>query len=313
MFRRWRAATTGQAHRRRRRGCSGTRSRAELVRAFEISELPLLDTRVCMAQEDPVSRYTFGDSSIAEVRLRRLAELFAPSSEELLRTVEPPSCKRILDAGCGLGLTTTLLARVFPAASSITGLEASERFAAVAARQDADARVRIDCRDVTAVPLPGAPFDLIYARFLLTHLADPVTALRSWLGAASPCGRLVCEELAALTSGDPLVQRYYEIVAAMQAHYGQRFDIGRVLGALAAEAGWRVERFTTRRLTLDVARLLELHALNVRSWRTDPYIRAHCADDEIENITRRLDDASSGSADAPEVDYVVGQLVACVP
>jgi SAM-dependent methyltransferase len=256
--------------------------------------------------------YTFGDESIAELRLRRLATLFAPSSAALLGSLSPPAPQRVLDVGCGPGFTAALLADTFPEAS-VLGMEASERFVAAASREQPAGRLRFACGDATAGPLPGAPFDLIYARFLLAHLSDPGAALRTWRDAAAPQGRLVCEELAVLTSTDPLVQRYYDTVEAMQRHYGQRFDIGRALDEIATTAGWRVERFAVRRLDLDVPRLLELHALNVRSWRADPFVQATCTGGDLDAIQRRLDDVARGAVEPPRVEYRLGQLVARRP
>ena len=87
-------------------------------------------------------------------------------------------------------------------------------------------------RAVTRTPLPVDPADVVHARFLLTHLAAPVEALRTWAGALAAGGRLVLHEVAALDSADPVLHRYYGLVADLQRHHGQALDIGDRLAAL---------------------------------------------------------------------------------
>ena len=44
---------------------------------------------------------------------------------------------------------------------------------------------------MTRSPLPVAGADLVFARFLLTHLSDSRRALETWAAALAPGGRLV--------------------------------------------------------------------------------------------------------------------------
>ena len=43
-------------------------------------------------------------------------------------------------------------------------------------------------------PIPGAPFDLVYARLLLLHVSDPVAVLRRLWAAVAPGGHLVVHD-----------------------------------------------------------------------------------------------------------------------
>ena len=55
-------------------------------------------------------------------------------------------------------------------------------------------------------PIPGAPFDLVYARLLLLHVSDPVAVLRRLWDAVAPGGHLVVHDydLSAVDALPPL-------------------------------------------------------------------------------------------------------------
>ena len=213
-------------------------------------------------------RYTFGDTDLARERLRLLAELYDPASEDLLRRWAPPGRRHALDLGAGPGHTTRLLHRVAGAART-TGVERSARYVADAA---VDAPVGVDFveHDVTHVPFPVPPADLLFCRFLLTHLAAPGAAVAGWAEAATPGAVLIVQEVETLTSPTPALARYYELVGELQARYGQALHVGRLLDEALAATAWRVVSSAIRALTPDPRRMARLHLFNLRTWRTDP-------------------------------------------
>ena len=101
---------------------------------------------------------------------------------------------RILDAGCGTGLTTLGLARLNPGAT-VLGLDASPR-ALDLARQRAEAAslpgVSFREHDLES-PLPGAdgPFDFIICRRVLGQATDPAALLRNLSRALDARGLLL--------------------------------------------------------------------------------------------------------------------------
>ncbi len=250
--------------------------------------------------------YTFGDGEVAAQRLRHLAEAYADSSAALLRRVGAVVGGAI-DVGCGPGYTTELLAGMLRPAWTV-GLDRSARLVA-------EARARLPAlrfveHDVTVEPFPAPPAGVVYARFLLTHLPDPAAAVRTWAGALAPGGRLVLEETAALTSEYPAIQRYYDLVEQLQAHYGQRFRIGMELGALARAAGLEVVEEGTAVLAIPAERMALLHALNLRSWGADPFARERFDAAELARLSTTLERIASGEEPATSVRSEMGQLVA---
>jgi SAM-dependent methyltransferase len=162
-----------------------------------------------------VTEYTFGDTGLAAERLRILDRLYAPIADALIAEVDT-SPHLVADLGCGPGATTARLVRRFPAAT-VTGIDASTSFAAVATANVPSARFVV--ADVTA-PLPGAPFDLIYARFLLAHLPDIAGALQVWRDALAPGGVLVVEESGLIASDDADFAAYERLVRGRIHHVG---------------------------------------------------------------------------------------------
>jgi len=173
-------------------------------------------------------RYTFGDGQVAADRLALLAATYEPSSARLLRMCASLAPRWAIDLGCGPGYSTRLLHAVVAPATTI-GADASPEHVA-RARATAPPGVDYAVHDVTVAPLPGAQApDLLYCRFLLTHLRDPARALATWAAAAGERATLVVEETVQMSSSHPALRHYYRLVADLQRHYGQQLEIGRTI------------------------------------------------------------------------------------
>ena len=251
--------------------------------------------------------YTFGDTNAAADRLVLLARAFESSSARLLASLACPSPARAVDLGCGPGLTTRLLHRTLGAGKT-WGLDASERLIARARAQFGD-ELSFAVQDVTSTPLPVSDVDAFYARYLLTHLASPRDVLAACAAAGHPGSVLVLEENCALQSPDPLFEGYYGCVAQLQSHYGQNMFVGERLAELAAGTPWRVASYERARFVLDGRIMARLHAMNVRSWRTDPFAIAAFNATELDAMTADLDDVAEGRRAGPEVTCLMGQIV----
>jgi trans-aconitate 2-methyltransferase len=170
------------------------------------------------------NRYAFGDSALARERLAIVADTFAAPTRQLLADLPPRQPRYVIDMGCGPGHTTALLRARFPH-SEITGLDASP--AMVEEARDRVANASFAVADVThRLRLPA---DLVYARLLLGHLADPGTAVAHWAAGLRPPGLLVCEEPVRYRSDNPLFERYEAAVTAVVAARGATLWAGPVL------------------------------------------------------------------------------------
>jgi trans-aconitate 2-methyltransferase len=208
--------------------------------------------------------YAFGDSAPAARRLGLLADLFEPASRPFLESLAGRRLGLAVDLGCGTGHTTRLLAEVLRPRRAL-GLDQSASFV-VLAGADAPPGVDFAVHDVTAVPFPCPPADLVSCRLLLSHLADPVAALAAWATQLAPAGLLLVDEVDRIHTADPALAAYLEVAAALLASRGQTLEIGRVLHRRPDPPGLtrRHDRLAT--LAPPAAQAATMFAANLAVW-----------------------------------------------
>jgi SAM-dependent methyltransferase len=258
-----------------------------------------------MTQDSP---YTFGDSDLAAHRLSVLASVYRDSSERFLRRAGLPAPLRAIDLGCGPGHTTVLVHEITGAEHTV-GVDSSEPYLA---RARANARVGVSYvkHDLRAGPAPIARGNLVFERFLLTHLAEPAQRLREFALLLEPGGVLLVQETSRLTSEDPTLSRYYEWVGAFQAHYRQTLYVGLTLPELADQAGFTSFEFESDEMQVPGAVMAELHALNLRTWSRDPAAIALFGSAALSELSQSLDEIARGARSCANVCASTGQLAA---
>jgi trans-aconitate 2-methyltransferase len=258
--------------------------------------------------------YTFGDGEAAANRLDLLAAVYEPATRRLLARWAPATVRQAVDLGCGPGHTTRLL-HDLTGAERTTGVERSPAYLELARSVPVEGVDFVE-HDVTRAPLPVPPADVVFARFLLTHLADPGNAVRVWARALAPGGVLVLQETARLVSRDPALGRYYELVAELQQLHGQALDVGSRLGYHAAAAieddGLVLEHHGVRPVTQRPAEMAALHLPNLRTWRTDPLAEAAFDPEELDALDDALLAIARGAPCEP-VEQDLGELVLAAP
>jgi SAM-dependent methyltransferase len=247
--------------------------------------------------------YAFGDTALASRRLDVLASVFGPTSRALLDDLPPVSPRLLLDLGCGPGHTTAMLAAAFPEADVI-GIDASDAFVTEAASASASvsasvsARCRFRRADVTRTPLPGAPADLIYGRFLLVHLADPDAAMAGWATQLQSGGLLVVEEPERIDTDDADFRRYLELASVVVGARGGDLYAGRFLADAPAPLSTEVVLRRATALDVPAGLAATIFSLNLPTWADDPSVRAVAGPDETghlaERLRRRVSETSTG-------------------
>lgn len=241
-----------------------------------------------MQQHTQRSSYTFGNDDRAAERLYWLARIFDPHTISFIKraVVRPP--RLCIDLGAGPGYLSRSLHRALKAERTV-GLEASAHYVELGRREHTPGLTLLQ-HDVTQ-PLPEQG-DLMVARFLLTHLKDPLATLRVWRDNAPLL--LVLEELTGMFADLPVLTRYYELVAKVQAAAGQDMHIGRRLSSLAAQAGFGIESHGTYRLQIPVPTMAQLHALNLPTLRRQAVVREQYDEDELDAMQRELEALAEG-------------------
>jgi SAM-dependent methyltransferase len=175
-------------------------------------------------------------------RLRILARVMWPESRAVL---EPLVGTRAacLDVGCGGGDVTFELARLAPGGISV-GVDIDETKLALA-REEAERRglTNIEFRSENVLE-PGASderFDLVYVRFVLSHLPDAASVLAQLCTRLAPRGVVVVEDID--SSGQlcyppsPAFARYVELYDEAVLARGADPYIGPKLPAMLRAAG----------------------------------------------------------------------------
>src|SRR5262245_27231708 len=94
----------------------------------------------------------------------------------------------MLDLGCGQGKPTRLLAEVCQPVECV-GLEYDANLVDYAqTRTNNPPGVHFQQGDATKLTFDDASFDLVFCRYLLIHMADPVQVIREMLRVVRPGG-----------------------------------------------------------------------------------------------------------------------------
>lgn len=151
-------------------------------------------------------------------RLRAQARVWEAATERLLDQVGLAPGASCLDAGCGPGETMRLMAERVGPAGRVQGVDVDAPLGAMALAMlhgTGHRQCRFRTHDLTAGgPIPGAPFDVVYARLLLFHLPQRVEVLSRLWDSVAPGGHLVVQDydlrsagvLPALDSADELMR-----------------------------------------------------------------------------------------------------------
>jgi len=204
----------------------------------------------------------------------------------------------VLDAGCGEGFGTALLAET---ARSVLAVDYSAD--AVAAATAAHARPNLEFRQLNLYDLPQLDrrFDLVTNFQVLEHLDDPVPFLRALRAALKPDGTLMLTTPNRLTtvSENPYHVREYvaEELRDLVAPIFARVELASVVGSA------RVQAFDAERRR-QVARILRLDPLGLRNVLPEALVKFAFARLSV-LVRRRISDAVTESRAITPADFSV--------
>jgi SAM-dependent methyltransferase len=117
--------------------------------------------------------------------------LLAPIAEILIDRAKPKAGERIVDVGCGSGVTTIAFAQRVGPSGHVLGVDVSSPMLEQArASAPANAPVDFVLADATVYPFASASVDLLASRFGVMFFADPAKSFSNMHGALRPSGRL---------------------------------------------------------------------------------------------------------------------------
>jgi len=246
-------------------------------------------------------QYLFGDTDIAAHRLKLVAEVFADSTRTFLLDAGLNAPQLALDLGCGPGYTTHLLAEVLRPEHT-AGLDDSEHFISLAQRTGTDT-VSFYLHDVTAVPFPVGPSDLLFCRFLLTHLKNPLFVIARWATQLRPKGLMLMQEVEWINTDNTAFTTYLKIVEAMLAHQSNELYAGRLLADFEHADIFNTRVSHVSRLQVANRDAATMFLLNMQSWRDRPVVRENYSVAMLQGLEKDLHDLTNDTNNTSNIEW----------
>ena len=257
------------------------------------------ETEAAAASTAQPAQRPAGVPASVRARFANRDEMFGAISRAFLATV-PVKPELALDLGCSLGYTTRMLGQSLRATRTV-GIDRTPDFIEFA-RDGAPAGVEFLVHDATEVPFPTGPADVIYARFVLPHVPEPLAVVGRWASQLRPGGMVLLDEVEEIRSdpGDASAfRRCLDIVDELQAHHGAtQGEIGAVLDA----HDWTpLRRVSSQLVSLrpPAAVVVTPLLLSMRSWRRDPYIQRTYPDPALPRLEAELRELAAAGGLAP--------------
>jgi len=171
-----------------------------------------------------------------------------------------PAGSKVLEAGCGIGAQTLILAKNSPD-TDITSLDISPASLAKAearVRKEGITNVRFLAGDIFHLAFPDQSFDHIFVCFVLEHLPDPGLALACLLPLLKDGGTITVIEgdhgSTFFHPDNPDAQQAVDCLVTLQHQMGGNALIGRELYPLLAGAGFHDVTVSPRMVYVDASK-----------------------------------------------------------
>jgi ubiquinone/menaquinone biosynthesis C-methylase UbiE len=201
--------------------------------------------------------YVHGYSERESVRLSDQARTL---SSLLHHDTFYPAGARVLEAGCGVGSQTVVLARNNPQVSfvSVDICPQSLDQARTRIEKEKIRNVQFEQADLFRLPYPPDSFDHVFLCFVLEHVPDPVSALHALMRILKPAGTLTAIEgdhgSAYFYPDNEYSHRAIRCLVDLQAQAGGDALIGRRLYPLFVQAGLKQVKVGPRVVYADASR-----------------------------------------------------------
>jgi SAM-dependent methyltransferase len=193
----------------------------------------------------PFDDYVLARDATEYERLRAQARAWQPATARLFDQVALGPGARCLDAGCGPGATMRLMAERVGPSGHVTGVDVDAELgdeAMALLLAGGVGHASFECMDLESDdPIPGEPFDVVYARLLLFHVRDQVAMVKRLWDAVAPGGYLVLHDYDIRTA-DVLpsldsMDEWKRVVVSAFNHAGRDIHAGHRLPLLFQQAG----------------------------------------------------------------------------
>jgi SAM-dependent methyltransferase len=187
--------------------------------------------------------YVLATGQAASDRLRILHNVYGPGARTLLTRAGIQPGMKVADLGCGVGMTTRLLAELVGGTGQVVGIDYSAAQIEEARTLTPSSKSNVSFVEASATDtgLPRMSFDLVYCRFLLIHLTEPELAIREMYDLLKPGGILVIEDGDLTSAGSEpssKLHAFSELFGGLGPKWGVDYTLGRRLFRMVLAANF---------------------------------------------------------------------------
>jgi len=243
-----------------------------------------------------MTSYVIRGGEEGKARLRVVSQALWPTTRALLERIGVTPGMACLDVGCGGGDVALALAALVGPGGHVTGIDMDGvkiQLAQTEAAQAGLANVTFLTQNFDAFD-EAAAYDLVYARFLLTHLRDPLAALERMVNATKPGGVVIIEDL---YHGDifsypacPALQRHIALYNQVVQARGADPEIGPKLPALFRQAGLQQIQLTHAQPAALLGPEKDIHWLTLENIALAVIAAGLATAEEIQDLRAELAD-----------------------
>lgn len=250
------------------------------------------------------TRYTFGHSDVAGERLEKISKVFNPFSAKFIEKQCPNRMDTVIDLGCGPGYSTEMLANSTQTKTAY-GLDMSEMFVQEAKRNFP--AYQFICHDITVVPFP-VQADLLYCKFLLSHLTDLEILFGNWMAQLNNNGLILCDELEDINTDIQVFKRYLDVSNQLIKSQRANLYIGKKIHAVIKK--FNVICDQTEIIPVENRDAASLFFPNTVSiWNTDEFVRNLLPEEERKEISEQLFKISQGFQISGHITWKMKRIV----
>jgi ubiquinone/menaquinone biosynthesis C-methylase UbiE len=249
-------------------------------------------------------KYTFGTSKTAAQRLEEIAKFFNPLAADLIKHHIQSRPAVAMDLGCGPGFTTDMLAEA-TRANEIIGLDSSKEMLSYAIARYRN--YKFIEHDIANTPFPFRS-NIMYCRFLLSHLLDPVSVINKWITQLNDNGMIIIEELERIKTESDLFNTYISTSDRIVKSQGASLHVGELIATGKYDAKMLLNDCSTLAVK-DSQAASWFYPNTITIWRNNPVISSIHRLDKIEDISNSLKEIMNSKSNQSTITWYMRRMI----
>jgi hypothetical protein len=131
--------------------------------------------------------------------------------------------------------------------------------------------------------------DVIYARFLASHLPEPEQAISGWANELEAGGLLLVEEVDSISTEVAAFDEYLKIVSELLAQHGNELFVGARLGRTRWVAELCIQENRVVEVSPSTSQAARMFSMNLPNLAHDPYVEAAYPAETLRGLASELD------------------------